>query len=87
VETPECPALGASLQHAGLRIGDRVATLMWNHSTYLEAYFGIPAVGSVVTRSTSGCIRMIWSLSADRPAFMLPRERMLDPSSIPTRAR
>lgn len=41
-------ALGASLQHAGLRKGDRVATLMWNHSTHLEAYFGIPAVGGVV---------------------------------------
>ena len=25
-------ALAASLQHAGLRQGDRVATLMWNHS-------------------------------------------------------
>jgi fatty-acyl-CoA synthase len=41
-------ALAASLQHAGLRKGDRVATLMWNHSTHLEAYFGIPAVGGVV---------------------------------------
>jgi fatty-acyl-CoA synthase len=41
-------ALGASLQQAGLRAGDRVATLMWNHSTHLEAYFGIPAVGGVV---------------------------------------
>lgn len=41
-------ALGASLQLAGLRKGDRVATLMWNHSTHLEAYFGIPAVGGVV---------------------------------------
>src|SRR6185369_17879516 len=41
-------ALGASLQQAGLRAGDRVATLMWNHSTHLEAYFGIPAVGGVL---------------------------------------
>ena len=41
-------ALAASLQQAGLRQGDRVATLMWNHSTHLEAYFGIPAVGGVV---------------------------------------
>ena len=40
-------ALGASLQRAGLRKGDRVATLMWNHSTHLEAYFGIPMVGGV----------------------------------------
>src|SRR5262249_9977060 len=28
--------------------GDRVATLMWNHSTHLEAYFGIPAAGGVI---------------------------------------
>jgi len=41
-------ALAASLQQAGLKKGDRVATLMWNHSTHLEAYFGIPAVGGVV---------------------------------------
>lgn len=41
-------ALAASLQQAGLRKGDRVATLMWNHSSHLEAYFGIPAVGGVI---------------------------------------
>ena len=41
-------ALAASLQQAGLKKGDRVATLMWNHSTHLEAYFGIPAAGGVV---------------------------------------
>jgi fatty-acyl-CoA synthase len=41
-------ALAASLQQAGLKEGDRVATLMWNHSTHLEAYFGIPAAGGVI---------------------------------------
>ena len=41
-------ALAASLQQAGLRQGDRVATLMWDHSAHLEAYFGIPAAGGVV---------------------------------------
>ncbi|PYX52626.1 MAG: long-chain fatty acid--CoA ligase, partial [Acidobacteria bacterium] len=40
-------ALAASLQKAGIRPGDRVATLMWNHSAHLEAYFGIPAAGGV----------------------------------------
>ena len=40
-------ALWASLQQAGIKPGDRVATLMWNHSTHLEAYFGIPAAGGV----------------------------------------
>src|SRR5580765_2158514 len=41
-------ALAAALQARGLRPGDRVATLMWNHARHLEAYFGVPAVGGVV---------------------------------------
>lgn len=41
-------ALAAALQSNGLRRGDRVATLMWNHSDHLEAYFGIPSVGGVL---------------------------------------
>jgi fatty-acyl-CoA synthase len=41
-------ALAAVLQDAGLQPGDRVATLMWNHSAHLEAYFGVPSVGGVV---------------------------------------
>src|SRR5512135_2689072 len=40
--------LAAALQKAGLKPGERVATLMWNHSTHLEAYFGIPAAAGVV---------------------------------------
>ncbi len=41
-------ALAEALQGAGLRRGDRVATLMWNHSTHLEAYFGVPCAGGVL---------------------------------------
>jgi fatty-acyl-CoA synthase len=41
-------ALGGALAQAGLRRGDRVATLMWNHSRHLEAYLGVPASGYVV---------------------------------------
>jgi fatty-acyl-CoA synthase len=41
-------ALAEGLQAAGLRKGDRVATLMWNHSTHLEAYFGVPCAGGVL---------------------------------------
>jgi fatty-acyl-CoA synthase len=40
--------LAAALTKAGLRKGDRVATLMWNHYAHLEAYFGIPVAGGVV---------------------------------------
>jgi fatty-acyl-CoA synthase len=40
-------ALAAALHRAGMRRGDRVAALMWNHSRHLEAYFGVPAAGCV----------------------------------------
>lgn len=40
--------LASALQQAGIRPGDRVATLMWNHSAHLEAYFGVPLAGGVV---------------------------------------
>jgi fatty-acyl-CoA synthase len=41
-------ALAAALQGMGLRPGDRVATLCWNHHAHLECYFGIPAAGGVM---------------------------------------
>lgn len=41
-------ALAEALQRAGLKRGDRVATLMWNHRVHLEAYFGIPAAGGIL---------------------------------------
>ena len=41
-------SLAKALQKAGLRRGDRVATLMWNHYVHLEAYFGIPIAGGVL---------------------------------------
>ncbi|MFQ5986902.1 MAG: AMP-binding protein, partial [Thermoplasmata archaeon] len=40
--------LAAALTKAGVRRGERVATLMWNHYAHLEAYFGIPSAGFVV---------------------------------------
>jgi fatty-acyl-CoA synthase len=39
--------LARALVGAGIKKGDRVATLMWNHSEHLEAYFGIPLAGAV----------------------------------------
>jgi fatty-acyl-CoA synthase len=41
-------ALGSALSKLGLRKGDRVATLCWNHHAHLECYFGIPAAGGVM---------------------------------------
>jgi fatty-acyl-CoA synthase len=40
--------LAVALRRAGIRSGDRVATLCWNHLPHLEAYFGIPLAGAVV---------------------------------------
>ena len=40
--------LAEALQKAGIRKGDRVATLMWNHYAHYEAYFGIIASGAVL---------------------------------------
>jgi len=41
-------ALAAALARLGLRKGDRVATLCWNHHAHLECYFGIPAAAGVM---------------------------------------
>jgi fatty-acyl-CoA synthase len=41
-------ALASALTRLGLKRGDRVATLMWNHYAHLEAYFGVPVAGGVV---------------------------------------
>ena len=41
-------ALAEALTGAGLKRGDRVATLMWNHYAHYESYFGIIAAGGVL---------------------------------------
>ena len=40
--------LAAALVRVGVKPGEPVATLMWNHAWHLEAYFGIPAAGAVL---------------------------------------
>ncbi|UCE32955.1 MAG: AMP-binding protein, partial [Burkholderiales bacterium] len=40
--------LAAALLALGLKQGERVATLCWNHHAHLECYFGIPAAGGVM---------------------------------------
>ena len=40
--------LASALQKLGLKPGDRVATLCWNHYAHLEAYFAIPCAGGVI---------------------------------------
>src|SRR5581483_7892722 len=40
--------LANALVRAGIKPGDRVATLMWNHYAHLECYYGVPAAGGVL---------------------------------------
>ncbi|HLK35473.1 MAG TPA: AMP-binding protein, partial [Polyangiaceae bacterium] len=40
--------LAHALARLGVREGDRVATLAWNHHRHLEAYFAVPMMGAVV---------------------------------------
>ncbi|MDI3286153.1 long-chain fatty acid--CoA ligase [Polyangium sp. 15x6] len=40
--------LAGALARLGVRPGDRVATLSWNHQRHLEVYLGAPAMGAVV---------------------------------------
>jgi fatty-acyl-CoA synthase len=40
--------LAHALEGLGLRAGDRIATLGWNHSQHLEAYFAVPLMHAVL---------------------------------------
>ena len=40
--------LARALQSLGVRPGDRVATLCWNHRAHFELYLAVPAMGAVV---------------------------------------
>jgi len=40
--------LAHALTKLGLRPGDRVASMMWNHAGHLEAFFGVPCAGGIL---------------------------------------
>jgi fatty-acyl-CoA synthase len=40
--------LASALGTLGLKRGDRVASMMWNHSGHLEAFFGVPCAGGIL---------------------------------------
>lgn len=40
--------LALALRRLGIKPGERVATLCWNHYQHLEAYFGVPLSGAVL---------------------------------------
>jgi acyl-CoA synthetase (AMP-forming)/AMP-acid ligase II len=46
--TARARRIAQALADLGVRPGDRVATLAWNHAPHLEAYFGIPLAGGVL---------------------------------------
>jgi fatty-acyl-CoA synthase len=72
-------ALAEALARAGLRPGDRVATLMWNHAAHLETYLGVPLAGGVVhtlnLRLSPAELAFIVSHADDR--FLLVDEALL----------
>ena len=40
--------LASALTRLGIQSGDRVASLMWNHSSHLEAFWGVPCSGGIL---------------------------------------
>jgi fatty-acyl-CoA synthase len=40
--------LASALTKLDLQPGDRVASMMWNHSSHLEAFFGVPCAGGIL---------------------------------------
>jgi len=40
--------LADAMTKLGLQPGDRVASMMWNHSGHLEAFFGVPCAGGIL---------------------------------------
>src|SRR5690625_1400815 len=41
-------ALASALEKLGVKKGDRVGTLAWNHHRHLEVYFAAPSMGAVL---------------------------------------
>ena len=40
--------LASALTKLGVRRGDRVASMMWNHGGHLEVFFGVPCAGAIL---------------------------------------
>jgi fatty-acyl-CoA synthase len=41
-------SVAAALTGLGLRQGDRVASMMWNHAQHLESFFAVPCAGGIL---------------------------------------
>lgn len=44
----QAKSIAAGLKQAGIKAGQRVATLMWSHTEHLACYYAIPAVDAVL---------------------------------------
>ena len=40
--------LASALTNLGVKRGDRVASMMWNHAGHLEVFFGVPCAGAIL---------------------------------------
>ncbi|MFV8834793.1 long-chain fatty acid--CoA ligase [Aquisalimonas sp.] len=72
-------ALASALQAAGLKPGDRVATLCWNHHAHLECYFGIPAAGGVMhtLNLRLGADELAWIMNHAEDRFLIVDDVLL----------
>src|SRR5947207_8046641 len=46
--TERARRLASAMTKLGLQRGDRVASMMWNHSGHLEAFLGVPCAGGIL---------------------------------------
>ncbi len=80
--------LAGALHELGVRAGDRVATLCWNHHQHFEAYVAIPCMGAVLhtvnIRLHDDDLAYIMSHAADRVVLV---DRSLLPALERIRAR
>ncbi len=69
----------SALKKLGMQSGDRVASLMWNHSGHLEAFWGAPCAGGILhtlnlrlhPHEIAAIVHQLWCRSV-LPAF--PRD-------------
>ncbi|HJS87930.1 MAG TPA: long-chain fatty acid--CoA ligase [Acetobacteraceae bacterium] len=83
-------ALASALRTLGVRPGDRVATLCWNHHVHLECYFGIPLCGAVLhTLNLRLFAEEIGWIADDGDDTVLIVDNILQPlfSSLPNSSR
>ena len=75
-----------ALRRTGVKPGDRVATLAWNHHRHLELYFAVPAMGAVLhtvnPRLAPGQIDRILMDGGSRLIFADPDLRDLVPHRL-----